>query len=892
MINKTIKFGGPATPIPTYDPKTGHVGALCSYRSEINFVTFRDDISRSGSMQIQGDDDRITANEALYADLIRNLPSRQMLPHLIHELTERDPTRTDWNKRSMVCRYEGPPSIGKSFLIKALGKLTHPKGVLYLNCKDVDMGVLFCETVFDTSAANTEKAAIDARVLQGNAGSEGGLKPESRILLKQILGSAYIEDELGDSVLTSIDWNGIQVKGNSIEEQAYQEQVVREAIKQVCELEGIRTNSGLSQIGITTRDGMAVRAADPTSADYCRPILLDELMRCKHGTDQKLFEWVAMLSDPLVDYVEVIAGKNRHVRLYRRDLPATYRVNITDNPNVRGMGSASMSKPLKSRLGFELDDRIVPDPGLPDYADRIAQFLTGFGALQVYYAGKEFFDAHPSSLRQLATNYLRAGKTDAAISRISNEDLTNIENIESVIELSEQLGRFFADLKPMFNPNSTFHQQQGTSVSHAYEDYLSSVEIDLRLVTKLLEKALTDAPIPSSPAKANFSSAFQFGIDSGKSAKAEPAPNRGLRLENYIVGWLERVFVPADADLRGINKDECKKLLDIALKAAANCGIGDPELREADKGDVKRICDLYDFNPYAGPMGTLLVVRDIVVGKVREQYAELQEANDQLPNLPEDNEKILSTLELEQALDHVARLENISRANQPSSIVLPNFNPDDFMASPFSACIVNDTAQAGAGMTDTPIDKDALLIGLAHPKLRDQSVAALFSKTLVSRADLAQSDPAIQVSAKQSDTGFGLTSCKVLNGDTEETLHLFSAKDGALLVVGGQINEMTANLLRACRVTYAERGSANAERVIDGWAEGAFKQQDVLSSRAETDALLKRAFILRNGNAGDEEALLALPLPELVFNEKSVPIRPVVVIHQNANRALAAMSRG
>lgn len=296
--HKKVVLGNSNTPLPVWDAQTGATGALAGPDSSVTLYTTRED--QKG----------IPVAEHIYADLMRNLPSRSMLPHLMHELMERDPNRVDWDKHSFLCGYMGPPSIGKSYMIKTLGRLTHPRGNLYLNCKDIDMGTIFCETVFDTSGANREKAAIDAKLMQGNQGGKG-LSESSLQMLRNSLGDAYTEQQQDGKTVVSIDWNGIQVKGGTPEEQNYQKQVIREAISQVCQNEGIQMTADAGQIGITTRDGIAIRAADPNSADYGRPVLLDELNRAKPGTLQKLYEFFAMLSDPKVEKLQVTASPMR-----------------------------------------------------------------------------------------------------------------------------------------------------------------------------------------------------------------------------------------------------------------------------------------------------------------------------------------------------------------------------------------------------------------------------------------------------------------------------------------------------------------------------------------------------------------------------------------------------
>ncbi len=470
-------------------------------------------------------------------------------------------------------------------MIKTLGRLAHPRGALYLNCKDVDMGTLFCETVFDTNGANREKASIDAKILQGNKGGNG-LSETSLEMLRHALGDAYSEETRGDKTLVSIDWNGIQVKGNTPEEQNYQKQVVREAIAQVCHNEGIIMGADAGQIGITTRDGIAIRAADPKSADYGRPVLLDEINRAKPGTLQKLYEFFAMLSDPKVDRHQVTGGENKPFTFYRKDLPVSYRMNFTGNPSTRGMGSGDMDRPLISRFGVELDIRTVPDPALQDYADRIAQTMTGVPLTQLYYSARPFFDAHPEKLVETAEAYRLRGLTEDEKKNVPAEELLNIGQAQNIIQLSEQLAEFFSNVKHVFDPESAMYKKGNIALSQEYESYLQGIEIDLRLVSKLIEKAHVVQPKMTAPAHIDYSGAREApAAGNGSAHVAENhLSDRGQRLESYLLQWMHNVLVPADAQTRGIKQDECQKVLRLAKTVAAHSGIGELKLNESKKG--------------------------------------------------------------------------------------------------------------------------------------------------------------------------------------------------------------------------------------------------------------------------------------------------------------------
>jgi hypothetical protein len=440
----------------------GMMSALASEAQKIIFHTSHEDQSRSGSSKIVSDSDRITVQDRAYTQLMHLLPTRSMLPYLRDELVERDPTRVNWTNHSYLSGYEGAPSIGKSFMIKTLGKLSHPKGALYLHCRGVDLGTAFCETVFDTSSANKEKAALDAKIRQGNINSKNGLNQRSLEILKHALGDAYSEEKRGTHTVVNIDWNGIKVKGRNVQEQEFEAQSLRETLKQVCKAEGIAVTSDLGSIGITTRDGIAIRAADPNSPDYGRPILLDEFNLAEEGTETKLTEFFAMLSDSKVDKLEVTGGQNRSFTFYRNSLPPTYRVNFTSNQDTAKTRRNSLDAALMSRFGIELDVKTVPDPSLQDFADRIAQALTGVPLAQIYYSAQEQFDKNPELFTKILTEYrkgeypeydekgnltrVRHALTDNEKALIPEEELLNIRNAKKILQMSEQLAEFFGGL--------------------------------------------------------------------------------------------------------------------------------------------------------------------------------------------------------------------------------------------------------------------------------------------------------------------------------------------------------------------------------------------------------------------------------------------------------------
>jgi hypothetical protein len=858
--HQKVVLGNSNTPLPVWDPQTGATGALAGPDSSVTLYTTRED--QKG----------IPVAEHIYADLMRNLPSRSMLPHLMHELMERDPNRVDWDKHSFLCGYMGPPSIGKSYMIKTLGRLTHPRGNLYLNCKDIDMGTIFCETVFDTSGANREKAAIDAKLMQGNQGGKG-LSESSLQMLRNSLGDAYTEQQQDGKTVVSIDWNGIQVKGGTPEEQNYQKQVIREAISQVCQNEGIQMTADAGQIGITTRDGIAIRAADPNSADYGRPVLLDELNRAKPGTLQKLYEFFAMLSDPKVEKLQVTGGENRPFTFYRKDLPVSYRMNFTGNPAGRAMGSADMDRPLISRFGAELDIRTVPDPALHDYADRISQSLTGVPLTQLYYSARPFFDAHPEKLVETARNFRLAGLTDAEKKNVPEEELLNIAIAPRVIQLSEQLAEFFSNVKHVFNPESQLYRGGKVSLSQEYESYLQGIEIDLRLVTKLIEKASVVPPRVLQPAMVDYSNAFNKTAKQNDALELEERlEDRGRRLESYLQQWMHQVIVPADAQTRGIKPDECQKVLRLAKTIAAHSGIGEMRLKEAPRGGIERIGELYDFNKLNQPEERVKLLRDLLVEELRRSNT----------GVSDDNEKVITAPDVQRQVKGVAAVD-LTGAN---FAFVANDNAKDFAKNPFSAVLLSES-----GRDEQLVKRDSFLVALTVSELREKTLKGLWGKSVIDDLGLEANDEAVKLATKTSASGLGVTTLLTSHNGKDEAVHVFHApaegeRPEKVLVVGGSADKRLKALLKSSGVTYVDSNDITAVAAVNDAVE------DVLAGRADKDRLrqgLTAAFLLRNGSAGSEmEHVAKTPGEVMTASATLQPVAPA----RATRRAATARSAG
>ncbi len=873
-----VVFGETSTPVPMQDKVTGHMHALQSEADKIFFNTYREDRSRSGNTAIESEDDRITAQDRLYAELMRLLPTRSMLPYLKHELAERDPYRDDWDKHSYYCHYEGPPGAGKSFMNKMLGKLAHPKGALILNCTGTDMSSIFCEIVFDTSAANKEKAAIDAKIYEGNVNPKRGLSDDSKQLLKRVLGDAFHEgdEEKGEPNrpgVVSIDWNAVRVQGESVEEQEQFKKVMQSIILRVCEIEGIAVTSDISKIGITTRDGIAIRAADPTSADYGRPILLDEINLAKAGTLPKLYDFVAFLSNSDENNLDVIGGQNKPFHFKREKLPLTYRVNSTSNPKSKGLENRdSFDRALKSRAGEALDFKKVPDATIADYTDRIAQAITGVPLAQIYYSAKKEFDANPELFAKVLKKYRTAALDDSEKKNVPQEEIINIQSAKKILQMSEQLGEFFNGLRQLTDPESEAYKTAETSISPEYADYLSKIEIDLRLVTKMLQKSsimMPEGKKSDNVSYAGFAEGRTPNATPHKVALEERLGSRGKRLEQFVLNWLHDVVVPADHVTLKIPENETDEVYKMALQLAAKHGIGKADFKDAAANRRASIASLYDVNLLLNPTYQAKKLQEVLIDHTISAA----------PTGSDEDIRATVTPQLVQAALKQAEQVDLQGAAQPADVrqmVVPSGKTNALfkrmtLKDSLPADKKNNPAEFPAEQLES---NEAVLIALSVPTLLKKNATMLFNTAPSVHTE--PSDESVKISENRSDSKIGMTTLMVKNDNgSAEPLHLVTNFESKKIVaVGGDINDNLARLLNQNGIRYVNYHEADsagrANEAVDDLMAG-FKGNKTMLLQD-----IKGALLLRNGIDSETGANRKKQLGTLLTTPERVPpIMPV-----------------
>lgn len=812
-----VQLGSENYPIPVTDEK-GTFHMLASDAGIIYFPSWRQpklDAKLGTSISVQ---------EQVYGDLIRKYPSTSMIPLLKAELERRDPNRSDPATRSYVSGLRGSPAVGKSFMFKLLGSLTHPRGAYLFDCKGVDMGSLFRELVFDVSAAVAETNAIDAKILKGNReGAKYGLKPENLGLLKAVCGDALLEETQGDRTVISIDWKAVELRdekgrpAETLEEQERLSKKFQEILRQVCLSEGIAATENIAKIGLVERDGIAIRACDPNSADYGRPIMLEDPDQSKPGTLRKLDEWLPVLTGAEQECMATGAG-GRTVDISRRNFPASFHVSITMNQAIEGMGSNTLDGPTLSRLALLIED--APDATKNDWADRFCQEMTGLAARQLYNAEKAYRDKTEDFVEDLQA-YRELGMTleqKRNLKAHHQEQLQNIRKIGNIRVLAENMGSCAAQIALMLDPKSSYYRDDpNKSLSSEYEAYLTeqAKQFTLRAVSNMMRSA---ASVPAQHAPATtFRKLSERVKSSSHDGTINPSHRitlatrlgmRGDNLDKYWAQLLEQLFIPKYCATLHIRRDEPEKIHALAKQIAANHQIG---VGRSNSNPPTTLADLYNLDAKELPGFRAEAAREKFIQHLRLLNPKLQ--------LPQDPERLVSLEAMELALQHIEETA-LDVTKDSAAISVPNTDVNTLGSQPWRKIIVKDSIpadpdseQAFHAPSKHLLPRDTLLTALTVPEVAKIILPGLWNTAL--RDTLSINGDAGNM-ATGKDAHFAVTSVTLRHADKMEVLYIIHDKKlDETIIVGSKINEQLQASLKEAKVHYFDAGAKNTAEKIN-----------------------------------------------------------------------------
>ncbi len=833
-----VYFGTENYPLIDYDD-AGKIGARAS---DIYPLKLETDVQAP---------DGVDLNDYVFGLYIRNLPTRSLIKATNSEMDLRNQVN-DPALRIYASGFLGAPGTGKTFFYSLLGKMTHEKGPILVDCSDKDLKTLFENPTFDSDAAYREKNAIDAKIKLRNMGKKESISDKSLSMLKQIVGSAWHEDEGGQ---ITIDWSAIHFEGKDIADYERHIKIFQNILREICQDEGINLSSSSTDIGITMEDGELFRVFDPQSPDYGRPIILDELNRAKKGTLDNLYGILNFLNAPNMRTYTITGANGRTLTIDKDSptFPKTFYLNFTGNQAVDRMGSNKFNDPFLSRIpeGFAL--KTIPDTKPEDYADMICSYLTGVPAITLCQA----FNINIKNQSDLNNfiDFLKSartiGLTKQQQKQIPEWQMHNIDHIAKIILLSEQMGQFFYDIKDIINLRGTNIQTfENMSIEPEYERYLSSKQIDFRTIPHFFIQADQIKGTVSQPQQPILGSKNKKTIKPIEIQKSERYATRGNRLQAVMNSWLEETFCPSDRGIRCITEETVQKFYDMALECAAINGILPKQLDEA-KSIKKLIADLYNIDIVEAGL-YFKQLQSLIVQSLRRTNPDIH------PD--EADEDILPVGVVQATMALFAKEEGksiLEAARQANNLLVLNEDVDEIGNN----MIMPASLQGDTNSTDTSdISDENLLLSLSFEELGTQNLKKLFQITpqfeALSAAEKEENGSSELYASYQTylnydcdkindDDGneiisscikFGFFKVKnALTGNPSYLLAFYNKTSNHLVIIGDEIApEIEAKFFKKGVRTYYNRNKTNAQ-TLETILQKEFFSEDFLAHCALLD---------------------------------------------------------
>lgn len=719
------ELGTQQYPIPVL--RNGKVCFLASDETKITIPTYRED-----------------STDEIYGRLMRDcVPDIGMLPIFEEMLLRMDPYRTSSEIKSYNYQILGTPGGGKTFLMKQIGALVHPKGAIHVECKRVqNPEEIYKQTTFNIDGEK-KRGLIDARIQLGNENPEEGLAPKTIAYLRQKFGADIVmQEERDGKVITAIDWNGIDKSSDYI----------NEVLNQVVKMEKIEVKESHNDMGFVIKKGPLLEALDPSSVNYGRIVLLDESNRMP-----ELYDILSFFSDANVDKITLKGENDKDVTIHRRDLPPTFMLYETGNDAMDGMGDDInvMSKPALSRKASGIDVQTIPVPSQDDYIARTAKHLTGIPAMQIYKAAPEWFDEHPQEMVDFMMKIRTYGLSKEEIKEIPTSQLINIRNFSKIKDVCACYGALMYQADRLIK---TELANEESNLPDKYKDYLETKAlVDLRYVFKLLQhseilrpqvqQGQNDADLKNI-LKAMSNQAFnKTNVDDNREEMQEMRKyrimfDRGILLENEIADRLHDLFLPANLDIlldennRSEGRNAVNELWSSLVRFAKENNFAFAGYEGADS-----VANLYNVDKTDIPEYTATKARNVLARSLEEHYKKdlggEKISDDMLP--------ASSVLELIQELT----------AHGNRGIIVSNLNVDEVMDEPLKRVYVA-SDQLSEQM---PVNPDKLITAnqfadsFILPKVRETNIKSLWSDS--ANASLASSNelPEAAIHAELIATG-------------------------------------------------------------------------------------------------------------------------------------------
>ncbi len=716
----------------------------------------------------------VDLNDYVYGMYIRNIPTRSMLKSTNAEIDQRNQLN-DLDLRIYASGFLGAPGTGKTFFFNVLGRMMHEKGAILVDCSDKDLKTLFENPTFDTQSANREKNALDAKIRLYNMGQKDSISQASLDKLKQIVGSAWHEDE----GRITIDWSAIHFDGNDMADYERSVKVFQNMLKEICKAEGLDVSGSSMNIGITMEDGELFRVFDPQSPDYGRPIILDELNRAKYGTMDNLYGVLNFLNSPNMKTFKIKGANGRELTIDKSKIPQTFYLNFTGNQAIDGMGSQAFNDPFLSRIpeGFAL--KTIPDIKPRDMADMVCSYLMGISgttlseAFNVDLRNPDQLNNFVAFLREART----IGLTEEQKRAIPESQLHNIDNAAKIIPLSLQLGKFFYELKQLAQGQGDYRKiWDNIDVPPELETYLKQKTVDYRTIPHFFIKA---DQIKGSVARVGLPSLGKGkgsnGSGARKISKAERYATRGNRLETVVGDWLNMTFLPADMGVRRIEEEKARKIFGQAMQLAYQNGILPQKTHEA-KRSMMPICELYNIE---------VKETGLYYSQLQTAIAAVLRRRHQDIGSDETDEELVPKHVVEGAMIELGESHGksaLKAAYSAKNLMVVNEDVDNVKAKMLvEASLINDDE------VEPAVSTDSLLLSLAIDNVQKQNIQMLFQSPRV--RSLSDEGKGWTDFNAEGSIKFGLL--KTVNGSEQTPSYVwtfYNKETNHLLLIGDEVS--------------------------------------------------------------------------------------------------------
>jgi len=707
------ELGTQQYPIPVL--RNGKVCFLASEETKITIPTYRED-----------------STDEIYGRLMRNcVPDIGMLPIFEEMLLRLDPYRTSSEIKSYNYQILGTPGGGKTFLMKQIGALVHPKGAIHVECKRIqNPEEIYKQTTFNIDGEK-KRRLIDARVQLGNENPEEGLSPITINYLRKKFGADIVMQEERDGrVITAIDWNGIDKSSDYI----------NEILNQVAKMEKLEIKEGGSDMGFVIKKGPLLDALDPNSVNYGRIVLLDESNRMP-----ELYDILSFFSDSNVDKITLKGEDDKDVTIHRRDLPPTFMLYETGNDAMDGMGDDInvMSKPALSRKASGIDVQTIPVPTQDDYIARTAKHLTGIPAMQIYKVAPEWFDEHPQEMVELLMKIRTAGLSKEEIKKIPSSQLINIRNFSKIKDVCACYGALMYQADRLIK---TELANEESNLPEKYKDYLETKAlVDLRYVFKLLQHSEIlrpqvqpeqDGSDVKSILKAMSRDSLKTTLDDDRVEMKELQKyrvmfDRGTLLENEIADRLHDLFMPANLDIlldendKSAGRNAVNELWSSLVRFAKENNFAFAGYEGEDS-----VADLYNVDKTDIPEYSATKARNILARSLEEHYQK-----------DLDGEKISD--DMLPASSILEFLQELTEQNNDRSIIVSNLDVDEVLDEPLKRVFVASDLLS----EQMTVDPDKLITAnqfadsFILPRARENNIKSLWYDSAKASADELSAPP-------------------------------------------------------------------------------------------------------------------------------------------------------